>query len=159
MKTIPLPSGHEVLVDDEDFPELIKYRWRIQHSGYAIRNAGQRPHRTSVLLHHHIMKPPAGLYIDHRNGNKLDNRRSNLRLCTRSQNYANRGKQSNNTGPYKGAHYHRGHRRWEARIQAAGTQYYLGQYNTAAEAARAYNDAALRYHGEFAWLNPIEDTP
>jgi len=104
-------------------------------------------------MHRLILNPPAGITIDHINGNGLDNRRENLRLAGRGQNQCNRGKQSNNTSGFKGVTWHKNLNKWEAGISISGKRYHVGFYKTPEAAARAYDDAAKKYHGEFARLN------
>lgn len=97
------------------------------------------------------------MMIDHKNGNGLDNRRSNLRFCTNAQNQHNQRKWGSRSGKplssrYKGVSWHRrGH--WRAKIQAQGKRRYLGQFQSEEAAARAYDRAARELHGEFAVLN------
>lgn len=90
------------------------------------------------------------LLIDHKDHNKSNDQWENLRLATVQQNGFNRGKQKNNTSGYKGVSYLKGRKRWEAKIMVSGKTFHLGKYLTAVEAARAYQQAALALHGEFA---------
>ena len=94
---------------------------------------------------------------DHVNSNGLDNRRINLREASQAQNCANQRLHSNNTSGYKGVSRERAERRWKARICVKGRHIFLGRFDDPVEAARAYNEAALEYFGEFAWLNPLPD--
>ena len=93
--------------------------------------------------------------VDHINHNGLDNRRPNLRLATRSQNAANLGPYANNTSGYKGVDFNRG--KWRARIREGGVRYFLGYFETAEDAARAYDTKAHELFGEFASLNFPEE--
>ena len=93
--------------------------------------------------------------VDHINQDPLDNRRQNLRLATRSQNAANLGPYANNTSGYKGVDFNRG--KWRARITQDGVRYFLGTFDTAEDAARAYDQKALELFGEFASLNFSEE--
>ncbi len=109
-----------------------------------------------VKMHVAIMQPPEGAYIDHRNGDSLDNRRGNLRLATNAQNGMNRGMQSNNTTGYKGVVLHKPSGRYRVMLSANKRKVHVGYFDDITDAARAYNEAALLHHGEFARLNRIE---
>jgi len=107
-------------------------------------------------MHREIMDAPAGMEVDHINGNGLDNRKCNLRLATSSQNKRNQRKQRRKTSSkYKGVYWHKRDKVWVVRIQAEGKEKYIGSYKTEQEAALAYNEAALKYHGEYAKLNEV----
>lgn len=102
------------------------------------------------------MNAPKGLQVDHKNGNTLDCRRSNLRICTNAQNNQNKKKHRDNISGYKGVSFFRwGNRskRWKANIFAHGKHYRMGYFHTAKEAAKAYDIMALKLHGEYASLN------
>lgn len=105
-------------------------------------------------MHRLITGAPDGLTVDHINGNGLDNRQCNLRICTLAQNLANREK-SNGRHPYKGIWQNPVTNRWGASIQCDGLKHHLGYFDSPEDAARAYNEAATRLHGPFAKLNPI----
>jgi hypothetical protein len=94
--------------------------------------------------------------VDHINGNGLDNRKSNLRLCERHENALNRVINYNNVSGYKGVSWFKPIKKWRAQIQYKKVVYYLGCFNKRIDAAKAYNAAALKYHGEFANLNKID---
>ena len=98
---------------------------------------------------------PAGTIPDHRNGDGLDNRRSNLRPATNQTNLMNRGPQVNNTSGFKGVIFDKRSDAWRAQIKVDGRYIYLGCLDSKIEAAEAYNEAANKVFGEFAWLNPI----
>ncbi len=132
------------------------FNWHII-GGYLGRSVyiGNGKHKT-VYLHREIMGAQDDQVVDHINGNKLDNRQSNLRLCTRLQNSYNR-KPTEKTGT-KGVHYEKsrvGSKKWKAYISSTGMKKSLGYYKTRIEAIDAYNEAALRLHGEFARLNDV----
>lgn len=107
-------------------------------------------HRLAWFLHYGYL--PAK-QIDHVNGNKADNRISNLRLASGSENLRNRGKPCNNTSGYKGVSWIAHYQKWQATIKFDGKNKYLGRFATREEAAEAYSKAALQHHGEFANLD------
>lgn len=158
-KEIPLSRGLVALVSAEDYERVSAYKWSCDTSnGYACRMVqvsrtdGIR-RRRKVLLHRFIMDEPRGFDVDHANGIRLDCRRSNLRIATRSQNAAN-------SGPYKNRElkgvYDKG-TRFEAMIGVDGRRVQLGSFPTREEAARAYDRASLTFFGEFGYLNYPEN--
>lgn len=94
-----------------------------------------------------------GEEVDHIDGNKLNNTRGNLRIASNAENKMNRDKQSNNTSGYKGVSFHKKYKKWRAIIGIQGKSIHLGYFSDAVEAAKAYDDSARKYHGEFARTN------
>jgi hypothetical protein len=143
-------------VEARDFETVNEHRWTSGHppnskSSYAYRSRWNGKRTVTVQMHRQLCEGPE---VDHINGDGLDNRRSNLRPCTRSQNMANRGRQRNNTSGYKGVS--RSGRKWCARIYAPNPNggrsraLTLGRFDSPEEAHAAYCEAAKRLHGEFA---------
>lgn len=155
MKTIELTQGFSCVVDDEDYNELIKHSWCIGNDGYACRGIrlGDGTSRL-VRLHRQVMGLTLGdgKQLDHINRNRLDNRKSNLRLCTSSQNQHNKPRPVNNTSNYKGVTWHKIGGKWQAQIMVNKKYKYLGLFKTAELAYEAYCKAALELHGEFVSL-------
>lgn len=157
MREIPLTQGKVALVDDEDFEELSKYRWhyeRVWHGEeYARCSVGKRK-----TMHQMIMRTPVGMQTDHRDHNGLNNQKSNLRICTVSENQSNRLKQQGRySSDYLGVTWRSKEQKWVAQIRTGGRLQNLGFFVGEAEAAAAYNEAAQRLHGEFARLNQIKE--
>jgi len=159
-KTIALTQGKVALVDDEDCEWLNAWKWAYwpeKYTGYAGRRIYQKDKsRKRIRMHRVILNPPPNMEIDHINGNGLDNRRCNLRICTHSQNLANQRK-CRGTSQYKGVCWDKG--RWRAQVSSAGQNIHLGYFKIEMDAAIAYNQAAQRLHGEYARLNPISKKP
>lgn len=160
MKEIKLTKGFVALVDDRDYAELSRHKWQAQENGrrvYATRNGhrlgddGKRI-RTKVYMHREIMGN-ALFHVDHRDGDGLNNQRSNLRLATRTENQGNVKIRSSNTSGYRGVSWEANARKWRAGIGRNGKRSYIGLFSSAEDAARAYDDAARQYFGEFATLN------
>lgn len=153
MKEIILHNGMVAMVDDEDYERLNAHPWRANRPRklwYAMRT-GPSPERRTIYMHRVIMNAPAEKQVDHRNGNGLDNTRSNLRLASRCQNQWNRNKPEYNTSGYKGTCGRNG--RWIAQIKHQNNHYYLGRYDDPIDAAKAYDRKARELHGEFAKTN------
>jgi hypothetical protein len=157
MKHITLTQGKMALVDDVDYAQLSVHRWRAVNwkgNWYAARIQKVRGHGRLILMHREIMDAPPDMLVDHQNGNGLVNLRSNLRLCTNSQNQANRRRLPVHAlSVFRGVTYHRGCNRWQAQIKVQGRGIYLGLFNEENAAARAYDAAAAEYFGEFARPN------
>lgn len=154
MKTITLTNGQVVKVDDDDYEKYGDLTWR-QCNGYASRELWKNNKRRRVYLHRLILGEPSGMEVDHANGDKLDNRKVNLRIATKTENRRNIGMRSNNTSGYKGVFWHKRARQWRAGICVDSKALDLGSFETPEAAAQAYNEAAKKHHGEYAWTNPL----
>lgn len=155
MKYINLTQGKKAMVDDEDFEELNKVKWCFS-DGYAIRRyTNEQGSSVYTKMHRFIINTPNKMDTDHINHNKLDNRKSNLRICTRTENQQNHKIQKNSTSGYKGVNYHKVNQVWRAQIRINRKHTHLGCFDTKEEAAIAYNQAAIKYFGEFAYLNKV----
>jgi hypothetical protein len=150
-KQIQLTQGKFALVDDEDYCDLSQYKWSLATCGYAQRGTSPK-----IYMHRQIMNAPTGMEVDHINGNRADNRKSNLRLCSHQQNLQARPRFKNNSSGFRGVNYEKkGLKHWRARIELNGKKIDLGLYIDPRDAAIAYNNAARIIHGEFARLNEV----
>lgn len=156
MREIVLTHGKVALVDDEDLPRVESFAWYARHKRgvwYAISTEAGRMHRL-------ILDAPDGVAVDHVNGDGLDNRKENLRLCTHAENMRNARKRCKGSSKYKGVYYQeQGHnlsRPWRAQITIDRELILLGAYSSEGEAAEAYNAAAIQYFGQFCCLNAID---
>jgi hypothetical protein len=162
MKTMPIrPNCEEwALIDDEDFDLVNQYKWFLHQKGYVDANAIVNGKRTRIKLHRLIMNFPKGKQIDHINGNKLDNRKSNLRICGNSNNQMNVKKKATYSNKptssiYKGVSYKKKNNKWQAYITKDQKRIYIGYFVNEKDAALAYNKKAMELFGEYANLNKV----
>lgn len=148
MKKIPLTQGFFAIVDDEDFEWISQHKWfAFMGKGRPYAGRGRGP---MIRMHRAIVNPPAGMVVDHINGDTLDNRRENLRACSAAQNTRNAKVYSTSTSGLKGAVRHNG--KWRGKVTFGGKSYHLGTFETAEEAHEAYCIKAKELHGEYARL-------
>jgi hypothetical protein len=175
VQEIPLTGTHGrgflTFVDDEDFELASRYSWRGAatirngelYTMYAVTGANTRYCDSFLMLHRLLCPVPAGLTVDHVNGNPLDNRRANLRPATRTQQMWNTAPKRMRNGipsasPYKGVcrtNPYDAARPWAARIRVGGATVSLGRFQTEYEAACAYDAAAVKHFGAFARINGV----
>lgn len=149
MKLIALTQNKFAQVDDKDFDYISQWKW--SYSGqYAHRASG----KNNVYLHRLLMGNPVE-QVDHKDTDKLNCQRNNLRLASHSENSRNKQLQRNNTSGYKGVSWYKAYGKWEAKIKYNGHTTKLGYFKDSLDAARAYNDAAQELHGDFARLNNV----
>jgi hypothetical protein len=153
---------YEVLIDDEDYENISKYKWYVLYNGFNLYVATKLKDKSHIYMHRLIMKINGGdrtIQVDHINRDSLDNRKCNLRLATNGQNNVNKPISSRKKSvKFKGVSYYPNERRekkYLARICVNLKQMNLGWYICAEEAALAYNNAASKYFGEFAYLNVV----
>lgn len=158
---LELPKGKYAIIDAEDYERVREHHWyasrvKLKEADY-FRVMAFTPlvdgKRECLMLHRFILQAPKGLVVDHINRNPLDCRKANLRICTQQQNTFNRRGAINSASRYKGV-YRRGNR-WLAAIKHNRKNIHLGYHDTEVQAARAYNEAATAFYGEFALLNPV----
>ena len=149
MKTIPLTQDKEVIVDDEDYARFSVFKWHF-HKGYAVRNVKIDGTRRHTYMHREIAGLPHGdkRQADHRDMNKLNCTRLNIRVATDAQNKQNIGKRVTNTSGFKGVSKNRS--KWRATIRNGAAPIYLGTFETPELAHEVYCLAADMLHGEFA---------
>lgn len=158
MRAILLTQEKIALVDDEYYEYLNQWKWfasldRKNGNWYAKRNAGKWPHQMAVRMHRAIMQAPEGMEVDHIDGDGLNNQSENLRLCTHAGNIQNEKLRKNNSSGYKGVCWNKKYSNWSAQIEANCHNYFLGYFTDPVEAAKIYDEAAKKYHGEFANTN------
>lgn len=152
MREIQLSKGKTAIVDDADYDWLSQWKWRYGFKGYPKAHIwnDERTKRRTIEMHRLIMGEPAGLQVDHINGDPLDNRRENLRLATNAQNQMNRRK-TNGTSQFKGVSFYSG--KWHAYIERDGIKRKLGTFTNEIDAAQVYDKNAKELFGAFARLN------
>lgn len=159
-KVIRLTQGKATIVDPEDYEQVSKYKWHARYDQKTRSFRALHSHRrevgrsqTTFYLARLITCAPSGTHADHINHDTLDNRKCNLRVCTPSENGRSR---RSHIKEYKGVHWHSRDHIWAANIRVNKKLIHLGSFKDKLDAARAYNEAATYYFGEFACLNPLE---
>jgi hypothetical protein len=169
MREIPLTQNRVALVDDEDYAWLVAMgKWHAHfpgftHGFYAKRMAmWNGTTRRALRMHRLVLERMIGRELscsekcDHRDGNKANNQRSNLRIATHSQNIANAPKRAGCSSNFKGVTWNSSRRKWRAQIRVNNALFYLGRFSDELAAARAYDVAAIAHHGEFARCNSAQ---
>jgi hypothetical protein len=145
-------KNEEIVVDDDKYSELMKYTWHINNNGYAITQENNK----SITMHLYLMNPENEEIIDHINGNRTDNRLSNLRKSDRSLNGHNKIKQIGLSSKYIGVWLVKKTGKYQSAIRKGDKRYHVGRFEIEEEAARAYNKKALELFGEHANLNNLD---
>lgn len=174
VKLIPLSQGQYrgiknrepkfVIVDEENYDFLIQWKWYCSNTGYATRDVVVNRKNPRIVkkigMHRVLVNAIDGEMVDHINMIRLDNRKSNLRKCSYAENAWNRKKpkpRTSESSKYKGVSFEKkgSYERYKAEIRVNQKRISLGSFTNERDAALAYNEAAKKYHGEFARLNPI----
>lgn len=155
MIEVKLNRGKVALVDEEDFDTISSVNWNAhpeKHRWYATGKINDR----AVKMHRMILGvTDSSVIVDHIDGDGLNNRKSNLRIATNSENLCNQRPRENFTSKYKGVHWDRFNNKWRVQVQKGKTVVRVGRFDDETEAALAYNEAAKELQGEFARLNII----
>jgi len=154
IRQIALGDGYYAYVDAADHEWLGRYKWHMQ-GGYAVRYEKKK----LIFMHRQIMPPSRGMVVDHKNRNRLDNTRENLRLCTPGENAQNAAKKQGTYSRFKGVSYRKERDKYFAQIYHQNEQFYLGLFDKETDAARAYDRRAIELFGEFARVNFPEEWP
>ena len=162
-RRIPLTQGKYAIVDPEDYERLNKHKWHVVRGAktyYAVRNLRIGKKRIAIKIHREIIDPPEPLVVDHINHHGIDNRRANLRPATRAQNAVNKSiaATSSCSSKYRGVSWDKNQQKWHAHLGVKRKRITIGYFKDEIEAAKAYDIAAKKHHGEFAVLN-FPDSP
>ena|SRR5665213_446172 len=155
---VKLSNGMVALIDKSDWEKVKHLTWGFGYgcsykTGYTPYVGANKKTGGSILLHRFIMDTPKGLHTDHINGDHLDNRRKNLRICTPAENQFNSRKHKTQTSKYKGVSWYKRDACWRAYVNFSRRQIHLGYFADEVAAARVYNEKAKEIYGDFAYLN------
>lgn len=142
---ITTANGVTFFVDEADLPTVKRYSWCMSKTGYPVANVGG----SVVKLHRYLLRPESGEVVDHINGNRMDNRRCNLRVCTAKENARNVRPAKNSKSGVLGVRETK-HGTYQARIVVNGTEIHLGNFKTMDEADSARRVAESQYFGEYS---------
>lgn len=158
---VPLTRGYEAVIDAADVPLVSGVNWyaKVYRRGdrsvwnvYAASKERRLGKQSVRYMHRIIAGTPPSAQTDHIDGNGINNRRSNLRDATPSQNMHNQRISAANTSGAKGVYFNKATGKWQAQIHLGGKKHYLGRFSSVAEAAAAYSSASTHFHGEFGRL-------
>ena len=136
-------DGLKFLIDEDDYEKFVK------DESFCLLQSGYVSNGKHKYLHRLIMNPPDNMCVDHINGNKIDNRKSNLRICTNQQNQMNRGKKKNNKSGFKGVWFDKSKNKYRTQISVDGKKKHLGLFEKSEDAYKAYCEACVKYHQEY----------
>lgn len=157
-KEIPISGGRVAIVDDGDYALISRFKWSSKQCGntvYAHRGYTENGRKTMVVMHRFLMGAKSSIQVDHVNGNGLDNRRENLRFATLQQNQFNQTKIPGCSSKFKGVHWNKKFRKFQASIRVHGHRKSLGYFRNDASGAKAYDQAAIKFYGQFARTNEM----
>jgi len=150
MKKIKITQGKYALVDDKDFEMLSRHNWHFHTTGYARTSTPKK-----CYMHRMILRADSSKQCDHINGNRLDNRRSNLRLCAERENHFNLRIRVDNQSGYRGVSFDKRRKKWLVQITVSGVHKHIGRFKDKMEAVRNYNLFAKDLYGDFSGLNEV----
>jgi hypothetical protein len=157
MKTIKLTNGNFTLVDDNNFDYLNQWKWGVDKSTGYVRRVKYlkdgKNKQVTIYMHRLIAQTPKGFITDHWDLNKLNNQKNNLRICIQSDNCKNQSLHKNNTSGYKGVSWNKLKNKWHVGIWLKRINIHIGYFKNKKEAAKAYDLASIKYHGEFGRRN------
>lgn len=156
---IQLTQGKTCLIDNDDYELIKEYSWAAhfeRSNWYAVTSKRINGKLKTIRMHRLILDAKPGQYVDHINRNGLDNRKSNIRICTPQQNTLNRISHKNSSSKYKGVSLRKTTNKYESYISINGKRKHLGFFKKEIDAAKAYNSAALKYYNnDFILLNQV----
>lgn len=158
MKLLTLSKGLFAKIDDHNFEWLSQWKWCADDDGYAVRSDYSKGKKERIRMHRLITNCPLDLQVDHINGDRSDNQETNLRVCTVAENARWRNSTKRNSSGFRGVSWAKRHKSWKVTISVNGN-IFLGYFRDKDDAARAYDNAAKKYHGAFASLNFKEENP
>jgi hypothetical protein len=151
MSLIKLTQNKYSAVDEDDFIKLNRYKWHYNVKRKGDQGYAQRKSKNKIIyMHDFIVNCPPNKIVDHKDGDSLNNKKENLRICTQTNNMMNKSIMSNNKSGYKGVHFHKQTGKWRAQIKVKGKIKSLGLFDNPEDASKIRNKAAKLYHGEFA---------
>ncbi len=150
---IPLSKGANAIVDIDETKSINSHKWWLRATSKHLRYAARKENGKTIYMHREILNTPAGMHTDHINGDGLDNRKSNLRICTPTQNQHNSVKWANKSSKFKGVSFNKQTKKWEAYIRFNCKLIHLGRHKSEFVAAKAYDRKAVELFGEFANIN------
>ena len=159
MTEISLTKGKVALIDDADYWLIPQFKWQYAKAKNAKTGYAQTGIRkedgswTTLPMHHFLLAVTDGYEPDHIDRNGLNNQRHNLRIANKNQNKYNTTSHRGSSSIYKGVYWKKDRKKWLVRAQINGKRMYLGYFTDEVQAAHAYDEAARKYHGEFACLN------
>jgi hypothetical protein len=157
MKQIQLPKDKFTLVDDDDYEMLSKFKWNVykyKHVSYVYRQIRVDSKIKAILMHREVMGvSDNSILVDHKDHDGFNNQKSNLRLANKIQNGYNRNKNKVANSKYKGVCWSKTNKKWMAQICVNTQRMHLGFFADEIEAAKVYDVAAMKHHGEFANIN------
>ena len=154
---LPLVKGGTALIDEEDYIRVRELSWTTNDRGYVVSWWRKEGKKGCIYLHALIMETPKGKHTDHKNHNKLDNRKVNLRICTQAENTRNRQILPGFRSKFKGVTKDKNRNGWRASIYHLGKNIYLGTFDNEIDAAKVYDKKAKELFKEFACINFIQE--